>query len=84
MTLDELQPLAQRLIDLVIEHSIPTKGRHIALPPALCSKETAAQLQERVGLPVLLDAEMPPDQILLTGDELTQEEMDSYWAKPLY
>jgi len=66
MTIDELQPLAQRLIDLAIEHSIPTKCRRIALSPALCSKETAAQLQECVGLPVLLDAEMPPDQILLT------------------
>jgi len=81
MTADELHPLAQRLIDAMAAQGIPTEGKYIAIPPALCSAETAAQLQERVGARVVVDAEMPPDQISLTEDQPSQEEIEAHWAK---
>lgn len=81
MTADELHPLAQQLIDAMAAQGISTEGKYIAIPPALCNTETAAQLQERVGVQVVVDAEMPLDQISLTEDQPSQEEIEAHWAK---
>ena len=59
MTLDELQPLAQRMIDMMVEQDITIKGKAFTLSPAICSVDAAEQLQEKLGVQIAYSAEFP-------------------------